>query len=496
MSFVAGYEIINPDPQGTVASLRALGYSVAAAVADLVDNSLAAHATDINIAFTWAGAGSWVAVRDNGDGMPEAVLRRAMTVAGLPPSVRASDDLGRFGMGLKTASFSQTSELVVASRADETKPWTVRCWDLDVVTTTAEWRLLTEAPPAAAPILDRLVADHTGHGTIVLWRRLHRFDSQDVEEDDEKLQQQFYEEAREVESYLGMIFQRFIGGRDAHRIEVNGRTVEPWDPFLADAPATTRLAPEVLPLGISGVEVQPFILPARNRFASEAAWEAAGGQAGWLDQQGFYVYRRDRLILAGSWLGLRRLRREDKYSLARIAVNVPSELDHQWAIDVRKASVVPPVALRPALRRIAEATRQSARDVLTRRGRVGARSHSNGLSFAWRIEQHDGSVRCRINRNHPLVAQLLRGTPDQRADAQALLRLLEETVPATALRVMHDPATTAESQPFAEVATDEAVEVARRVVSAMVDQGASPREAHLRLRTMDPFDRLQGFWQD
>lgn len=492
---MADYEIINPDPQGTVASLRALGYSIAAAVADLVDNSLAAQATTIDVAFTWAGADSWAAVRDNGSGMSEDVLRRAMTVAGLPASERASTDLGRFGMGLKTASFSQASELVVASRTDGADPWTVRCWDLDLVTATGEWRLLTAAPPASAPILSRLRAVHSGRGTIVLWRRLHRFASIDVEEGDEKLQQQFYEEARGVQAYLGMIFQRFIEGRTGRRLTVNERLVEAWDPFMADVPATTRLAPEVLPIGAFGVEVQPFVLPARNRFASEADWEAAGGQAGWLDQQGFYVYRRNRLILAGSWLGLRRLRRDDKYSLARIAVNIPSELDRQWAIDVRKASVVPPVALRPALRRIAEATRQSAREVLTRRGRVGARVHSDDLSFAWRIEQRDGHLLCRINRTHPLVAQLLRGAPEQRADTQALLRLLEETVPSTALRVMHDPATSVENDPFAEAATTETVEVARRIVAALVEQGLAPREAQQRLRTMDPFDRLQGFWQ-
>ncbi len=488
------YEIVNPDAAGTIASLRSLGYSVAAAVADLVDNSVAAGATSIDVVFAWGGRDSWVAIVDDGRGMSEAGLRTAMTVAGTPASTeRSVNDLGRFGMGLKTASFSQASELVVRT-SDIDSWWNTRSWDLDVVQTSGEWRLLLEADQSACAILDKLLADRT-QGTAILWRRLHRFDGLAVAETDELAQKQFYDEVRAVESLLGMVFGRFLTGRGARRITVNGARVVAWDPFLSDQPATQRLPVEELPVGDHVVRVEPYVLPHRSRFPDDAAHVEAGGPGGWMDQQGFYVYRRDRLLVAGDWLGLRGLRREDKYALARIAVHVPAELDTDWAVDVRKASVVPPVAVRAALRRIGLATQRAAREVVTRRGRVSARTHGAAFVFPWRMEQKSGQAVCRINRQHPLVAQVLRGGLDTVADARALIRLLEETVPVTTLRLLHDSDTVADPEPFDGIATDEAVEVAHRIVASLVEQGASPREAQLRLRQMEPFDRLDGFWQ-
>jgi len=487
------YEIVNPDAAGTIASLRSLGYTLTAAVADLVDNSISAGATSVDVVFSWAGRRSWVAVVDDGRGMSEAGLRTAMTVAGTPVShERASADLGRFGMGLKTASFSQSSELVVAS-ADASGVRNTRSWDLDVVAESGEWRLLLGADDATDDLIRTLLGVRA-HGTAVLWRRLHRFDGTDVDERDERAQKQFYDEVRAVELLLGMVFGRFLAGRDACRILVNGMSVAAWDPFLSDHASTQRLPVEELPVAEHVVRVEPFVLPHRSRFSDDAAHAAAGGPGGWMDQQGFYVYRRDRLLVAGDWLGLRGLRREDRFALARVAVHVPAELDSEWAVDVRKASVVPPVAVRAALRRIGLATQRAATEVLTRRGRVSARTHGSAFVFPWRMEQRTGQVVCRINRQHPLVAQVLRGGLDAAADARALIRLLEETVPVTSLRVLHDTDTVTEPEPFDGVATDEAVEVARRVVASLVEQGSSPREARLRLRQMEPFDRLDGFW--
>lgn len=487
------YEIVNPDASGTIASLRSLGYTLSTAVADLVDNSISAGATSVNLVFSWAGSRSWIAVVDDGRGMSEAGLRTAMTVAGTPlAQERAPADLGRFGMGLKTASFSQCSELVVTS-AEAGGDWTTRSWDLDVVAESGEWRLLLDSD-ADAKLLVRTLLDGRAQGTVVLWRRLHRFYGEKTDEGDERAQKQFYDEARAVELLLGMMFGRFLAGRGARLITVNGTRVAAWDPFLSDHVSTQRLPVEELPVGDHTVRVEPFVLPHRSRFSDDAEHAAAGGPGGWMDQQGFYVYRRDRLLVAGCWLGLRGLRREDRFAHARVAVHVPAELDSEWAVDVRKASVVPPVAVRAALRRIGLATQRVAREVVTRRGRVSARTHGAAFVFPWRMEQRPGQVVCRINRQHPLVAQVLRGGLDSAADARALIRLLEETVPVTSLRVLHESDTVSEPEPFDGVATDEAVEVARRIVASLVDQGASPREARLRLRQMEPFDRLEGFW--
>lgn len=488
------FDIVNPDATGTIASLRSLGYSVEAAVADLVDNSIAAAATTVDVRFTWAGRDSWVAVSDNGGGMSPDGLVTAMTIAGTGTSAdRSAADLGRFGMGLKTASFSQAGQLVVSTLGKD-GGWSTRTWDLDIVRATGEWRLVKGADETATKVLELLQNDHAGEsGTIVLWRRLHRFNSERVRQDDEATQSQFYSEQARVSLLLGMVFGRFLSGRRAMTIRVAGTAIAPWDPFLSTHPAVQQLPSEELPVAGHLITVQPYVLPHPRRLSPES-YDAAGGPGGWLEQQGFYVYRRNRLILAGDWLGLRGLRRDEKHNLARLAVDVPAELDSEWAVDVRKSSVVPPVAARSALRRIGNATRRAAREVLTHRGRINARAHGADFVYAWRVDRNDERVRSRVNRQHPLVARVLAGNSSA-ADARALVSLLEETVPVAALRILHETDAVDDPEPFSEASSPEVTAVAERIYAALVDQGTTPREAKLRISQMEPFDRMDGFWR-
>lgn len=487
------YDIAAPEPAGMVASLSSLGYSLPAAVADLVDNSLSAHATNIDVEFTWAGRDSWIAVVDDGGGMNAEELVTAMTVAARGPATqRSATDLGRFGVGLKSASFSQARQLTVSTATSGA--WHTRTWDLDVVEKFGQWRLLRGADETTTALLDR-IRGTSDHGTIVLWRRLNGYHVGDVTADDERTQKQFYAERHRVRSHLAMVFARFLVGSCRRTLRVSGSPVGPWDPFLTGHPSVQSLPVEHLPLGAGNVRVEAFVLPSAQRL-TPAEYEAAGGPHGWLDQQGFYVYRRDRLILAGDWLGQRGVRREEKYNLARIAVDIPAETDVEWGVDIRKSSVVPPVGLRPHLQRIAKRTRRQAADVLRYRGQIAARTHGDPLLYAWKVRRTDDRVSCRINRGHPLVRAALRPGGGNADDVRALIRLLEETVPVPALRVMHETDTSDDPEPFggAGFADAEATEVAHRVYEALVSDGRSPAAARERLRSMPPFDQLQGFW--
>jgi hypothetical protein len=488
-----GYDLAMPDAAGLVASLSSLGYSLEAAIADLVDNSVSAEAQTIDVVFTWVGRDSWIAVVDDGTGMSLKGLVTAMTVAARGPKTqRSASDLGRFGVGLKSASFSQARQLTMSTA--EAGTWHTRTWDLDAVEQSGEWLLLHGADNDSEAVLE-LLREQTGQrGTIVLWRRLNGYHTDDVESDDEKTQEQFYAEANRTRAHLGMVFERFLGGRNRLRLLVSGEPVEPWDPFLTRHPSVQRMPVEVLPVGNASVRVEAFVLPGAQRL-SEDEYRTGAGPRGWLDQQGFYVYRRDRLIVAGDWLGLRGLRQEERYSLARLAVDIPVDVDVEWGVDVRKSSVVPPVALRRDLTRIARHTREQAAAVLRFRGRLAARTHSGRLIFAWSVKRDSGEVTCRINRSHPLVVAALRTGADRKA-IHALLRLLEETVPVTALRVAHETDTVDDPEPFggAGPANDDALEVAQQIYQALIDDGRSPGAARERLRATPPFDQLDGFW--
>jgi len=489
------YQIANPDPAGTIDSFRSLGYTVEAAVADLVDNSITAQARHVNVEFTWDGRDSWIAVSDDGTGMTEDELVTAMTVAAKGPGTpRGPKDLGRFGMGLKTASFSQARQLLVTT-ARPGGPRVTRAWDLEVVKRTGEWRLLQEAALDDAAILARL---WTGQGTVVLWRSLHRFDIEGITAADAVAKGHFYDEiSNRVEPHLGMVFSRFLDNRRL-KITIHGNPVQPWDPFLADHEYLQALYPDSIPIGGYTMRIAGFVLPHPRYLGEEPARKAAGPR-GWLDQQGFYVYRRDRLIVAGDWLGTKGFRKEDKYILARISVDIPAELDSEWSIDVRKSATVPPVAARPHLRRIGEETRRRAAAVLSHRGRIATHQHGADFVYAWKVEQRDGQVTCKINRKHPLVQKVLDAPPAEAAATKALLRLLEETVPVTALRVMHEAETIDAPDPFSvpDGAADEgATAVAEQIRAACLAQGLTEHEARTRIKMMPPFDQLPGFWQD
>lgn len=486
------YVVVNPDPAGTVTSLGSLGYSLEAAVADLVDNSVAAEARSIDIATEWAGDGSWIAVVDEGSGMDAATITTAMRIAGKgPAAARTATDLGRFGLGLKTASFSQARQLVVDART-QGGSWVTRTWDLSVVEQAGEWRLGKDAPDDARALV-RDLRRGRARGTTVLWRHLHRLTPVGGRVDDRELKQHFYRELGRVQAHLGMVFHRFLRAKKL-TITMNGTPIKPWDPFLSLQAQTQRVPAETVRLAGHDVRIEGFVLPHR-RYLSERAFEAAGGPKGWLDQQGFYVYRRDRLIVAGGWLGVSSLKKDERFILARLTVDVPAELDETWSIDVRKSSATPPPALRITLDRLAKTTREKAGKVLTHRGGAAAIAHASSFQYAWKVARRGGTVTCRINPEHPLVKRALRGDPEQVAPVKALLKLLEQTVPVGALRVMHEAETIDDPEPFGDSSPEETDVVAKGIYEALISQNETPAAARAQLRAMPPFDHLDGFWQ-
>lgn len=481
-----------PDPSGTIASLSALGYSVESAVADIVDNSVDADATEIEIDFHWNGDSSYVVIADNGSGMTQEVLISAMRLGERGAHVdRRVNELGRFGMGLKTASFSQANCLTVWSKTPDGLE-AVRSWDLNEVLRTGEWRLLKEA---SAEALSVLAAYRREQGTVVLWTSLSSIVMEGVPHDDNEAHQHFFETIERVEKHLAMVFCRFLPGsrarvgRSAVNLKVNGSPVAAWDPFMQDHAATLAQPVEHLSVDNVQVEVRPFILPPKRRLTDEQFLQG-GGPTGWLDQQGFYLFRNDRLILAGDWLGIPGFRKDEKHVLARIAVEIPASLDQRWSIDVKKASAVPPVSLRKPLMRIGKEVRTRALSVLTQVSRTATVVEADELSFVWRPDKSGNVLRLRLNWSHPLVKDALSASGDARPTLKALLRYLEETVPLPALRVMHDGEAQRDYEPFSATPPGEVVTLAESLYESFVHSGMSPIAARQRLLRTPPFNEF------
>lgn len=472
-----------PDPAATIETLGALGYSTESAVADLIDNSVSAGATRIEVVLHWDGADSWCTVADNGRGMTDSQLKQAMTIGSRDPLLpRDTADLGRFGFGLKTASFSQCRELTVSSRMAG-QPVAYRTWDLDYVRAEGRWLLLMSPPPKARVLIEQ--CQMQGQGVVVLWRRLTGdLVEEDADVADRRAQQHFLQRMTALERHLAMTFGRFLlREHNPLLITLNGSPVRGWDPFLIDHPATQHLPPEDLSLRGETIGVSPFVLPHRSKL-TEAEYEEAGGPHGWNAQQGFYVFRSERLIQAGNWF-TRSQSKDNDHNLARIAVDVPATLDRDWALDVKKASVRPPGPLAIDLRRIAEVTRGRARKVYRSRGTsVGRRTHKPAEPV-WRQFRRHGELVFRINRKHPIVLELLENAGEERRTLLDLIRVLEATIPVPLLPSRRDDEQTAA---FKTDLDEELGELAERVYERFLKKGLTRQAAKEHLLRIEPFN--------
>ncbi len=342
-----------PSARRLILSLRDIGYDFVHAVADLVDNSIAAEASTVTIDVCFAGVQSWLRVADDGIGMSAATITEAMRYGSQRP-YGTDDDLGKFGLGLKTASMSQCRRLSVASRTGNlNSPIQVRILDLDHIEQTDEWEVLVAKPSRC----DALVVEPLQYqiGTVVLWQSLDRVLGYKLPSG-ERARNGLAALTHRLHDHLGMVFHRFLAGEIPRRrkltITINGTKVEAWDPFARDEPATEVLPVREFevrtPTGVGLVRLRPFVLPRQDRFSSEAAFMRAGGPGRWNSQQGLYIYRANRMIQSGGWS---RLRTSDEHSkLARAALDFHPDLDSAFEVNVAKARVNLPADLRERLR--------------------------------------------------------------------------------------------------------------------------------------------------
>lgn len=460
-------------------SLRAFGYGYDAAIEDVIDNSVTAEASLIRVGFVWAGRDATVMVADDGCGMTPAALKQAMRLGARSPlEERAAGDLGRFGLGMKTASFSQARRLTVATR---TQPGAaaIAVWDLDVIRETGSWSMGTTPTPVAAELIE---AELPERGTVVVWEKLDRLVG-DVEASNEEARSAFFERIDRLARVLGVTYHRRLQGAGSIRMEVNGEEVVPWDPFLTGHMRTQTMPTEELPTGDGRrISVSAYVLPHHSAL-SQAEHKDAEGPRGWNSHQGLFVYRDRRLIVDGGWLDLG-FRQEDHYKLARVRVDLDNRDDHAWQIDVRKEQARVPDALRHDLRRVAKAVRKRAEEVYRHRGTVIRGPSQGDTTHVWQMKRTHGRTRYVVNRDHPLVKDVRSRAGAARVTA--LLRLVEETVPVTDIALDHSRNPDSFDGPFTGVTRTQLQKDTRELFNALVGQGRDPVDALRFMGSMEP----------
>ncbi|MDR6143639.1 hypothetical protein QE375_003193 [Microbacterium foliorum] len=454
-------------------SMRSVGYSFESAVADIIDNSIAAGAKRIQVLADSVKA-SYIAFLDDGAGMSPEEARHALKLAGTSGSERDSKDLGRFGLGLKTASLSQCRRLTVVSVQDGSL--TALQWDLDYVLSTGNWsiRVLDPADLPEIPHADELASLKTG--TLVVWQAL---DYLLAGAPDPSLE--VSERLMSLRHHIGLVFQRFMEGRAAIRIEVNGVAVNNVDPFL-EGSSKTQIGPrEAVVIDGYVVTVEPFTLPHPSALSARERKRQDLGAA-MREHQGFYVYRNRRLISHGGWFGLAKL--DELTKQARVRVDIPPELDQQWQLDIKKSRVEPPQAFRSRFRQIIEHVTGGSKRLHQFRGRASVRSDA---VYLWRAIEERGGYRYTINREHPMISGLEAQLPlEKRKLLDQTLNDLATYFPAPDLYVRM-----ADNQPRIEI--DSTQSELRDRLRAIRDAGGSladPEAILPALRRVEPFNNV------
>lgn len=449
-------------------ALRSVGYTTAAAMADLIDNSIAAAATTVRISVSMMPR-PYVAISDDGTGMDEETLTSAMRFGSRDPrDARRSRDLGRFGLGLKTASLSQCRRLTVATLKDGRLA--IARWNLDECDRRGTWWL--EQPPRSdLPAEPLAILEEQGHGTSVIWEDLDRLEAAGGDR-----------AVSDAAEHLALAFHRFLAGDigGPFRILLNERPLELIDPFLEGHARGQALHAETIPVDGHDVTVSPFVLPFPSRL-KPGDLQRAGGRESLKTAHGFYIYRGGRLVVPGGWFRI--LPSDDLIRLARIRIDVPVELDHIWKIDIRKAIAEPPPVLRPHLRRIVGAVATRSRNVYTYKG-IPADDLAR-VPMWKRHDLRDAGATWRINRDHPAVQWVLSGNAE--SGAEALLKLLEDNIPIHDIHIH-----TSNDQPVADAPSLDEIEmegIARQMIDAFSDQPAIASRMLDRLPVTEPFSR-------
>lgn len=430
MSNMTNQISIPPRPSVLIESLRNIGYTIETALADIIDNSITATSSEISVRFLWDGGNPWIAIADDGCGMTGEQLQSAMRFGSASPNLpRERDDLGRFGLGMKTASISQCRRVTVCSKckgelnacewnldrifSDPSDSWSIGVMDGETIASDSQLKLL----------VDELLSSRDS-GTIVLWRVLDTPLAGTENVDSERKFSEMMDNAR---THLETVFHRFLSpekGYKSVRLDFNKSHLEGFNPFGPAIPARQELQSETIAVDGEKINIQPYVLPHRNKVTPDV-YELYAGEGGYVQNQGFYVYRNRRLIVKGTWFRL--TKKDELNKLIRVRIDIPNSLDHIWGININKSQVSPPEIVRKQLKKIIDRISGRGRMVFQRRATSLINHNRIGV---WQREVREGKITYSINREHPLLSDMISQVPQElRHRLEASFQMIADSFP-------------------------------------------------------------------
>jgi hypothetical protein len=411
-----------PPDLGMFESIRDVGYNVEHAIADLIDNSLAAEATIIIVDIVFDGKNSYIRIEDNGKGMSRSELNFALTFGRKPLDIRHPEDLGRFGMGLKAASLSQGKRVTVVSRQGANSEYGV--WDTETVNKKG-WVIKMSPFDSTLRLIEPQI--DSSSGTILIIEILDKLLN---ECDHEKLM--FYRKLEGINDHLGLIFHRFISGlegKSSVQIIYQNFPVLSIDPFsISKITINSQMK-----LYDDLVNVKSFILPHETKL-SKGELLKASLRDGLTQNQGFFIYRVNRLIVCGGWLNMQEFKMIEPTKLCRIMIEIPNNLDDQWGIDIKKSRAIIPNQVYTEIKNLVKNTVDNSLDRYRHRSSIVKKGKALKRTWIWSKTNSSKGILYKLNREHPLVNEILKEKRDSKTIdtlIRSLLDLIEINLPVS-----------------------------------------------------------------
>jgi len=373
-----------PHASRTADGFRDTGYQLHTAICDIIDNSVEHDAKNIEIFLEQdVRSGITLEIFDDGAGMTKEELLAAMQYGAERKGKKGN--LGKFGLGLKTASTAFADMLTVISRRKNKDPLYTACWDLDHIRKVNDWEM-TFRKSSDAEIKEYERRLKGKGGTLVKWDKCGRIflgDSQDDVKDKKRLQSHI----KKIHFHIRQTFQRFLDHKDKRArnldMSINGEPIKPWDPFVLREKKTKnagykKIKVEGLKNGPGELEINFYILPRREEFSSVESYDEAQVRP---SHQGIYVYRENRMIHGPDWLDL--FSRDTHYQLCRIEMSFDYRLDEAFRVDLKKSQILIDTGLNSAISEFLRPRIREGNDLARQGERAGIKKTSD--------EAHKGS---------------------------------------------------------------------------------------------------------
>jgi hypothetical protein len=408
------FEDVTPNPEFLIKSISEQGYSFEAALADLIDNSISADASKVEILIDTNNAPYTLFIADNGTGMNEEALKNCMRFPSQSPDdERVNSDLGRFGLGMKTASFSQTRKFTTLSRVRGTEKFSARTWDLELLKNN-KWNLLVNSPESIRNRIGQYQQISTSRfngfenfnaNTVIVWEGLYKFEQYLKEKNREDA---LFKEIDIIADHLSLVFHRFMEkSKNKLQIRINNQLLEPFNPFPTKEKDFRSLEFRKRNFGNDSIKIEGFVLPSRSiKESKEGLSIWATKKRSLMDMEGIYIYRANRLILFGGWNGL--IKKAPRLQLARLQVEIGNNADHLLHLNVAKSQVIIPHELKSAFKNYIDDLKLEAEREFFNKGikQFKETKEKNNIQLFERKISSKGPV-LEVNRDFELVRSLL-----------------------------------------------------------------------------------------